>query len=129
MTRRSPRSTRTDTLFPDTTLFRSDGIVEEAAQRQVGQRQPGGDALLVMRGGNAGKLVARAQRRGAGQQRLQVVEAIAGAVQAAGIGRHGVLRKMAFLRQQEAYQISQAAVTARMAGGRWGRKRGGEGKR
>src|SRR3546814_10361810 len=26
MLRRPPRSTRTDTLFPDTTLFRSDGL-------------------------------------------------------------------------------------------------------
>src|SRR3546814_3588378 len=35
MIRRPPRSTRTDTLFPYTTLFRSD-----CAQRQFGERHP-----------------------------------------------------------------------------------------
>src|SRR3546814_3602863 len=33
MIRRPPRSTRTDTLFPYTTLFRSDGIVGGVLQR------------------------------------------------------------------------------------------------
>src|SRR3546814_11060848 len=35
MTRRPPRSTRTDTLFPYTTLFRSDGLspVDEIAEQ------------------------------------------------------------------------------------------------
>src|SRR3546814_7345375 len=38
MIRRPPRSTRTDTLFPDTTLFRSDdgGGMAGAANRMVG---------------------------------------------------------------------------------------------
>src|SRR3546814_12146381 len=35
MVRRPPRSTRTDTLFPYTTLFRSAGVVPGQAQRQV----------------------------------------------------------------------------------------------
>src|SRR3546814_8698238 len=41
MLRRPPRSTRTDTLFPDTTLFRSRGApcVEPRAQRVGRQRQ------------------------------------------------------------------------------------------
>src|SRR3546814_12540428 len=35
MSRRPPRSTRTDTLFPYTTLFRSDGIdLDRGAERQ-----------------------------------------------------------------------------------------------
>src|SRR3546814_12130917 len=38
MIRRPPRSTRTDTLFPDTTLFRSsgDGINRDAGARNAG---------------------------------------------------------------------------------------------
>src|SRR3546814_8577523 len=34
MIRRPPRSTRTDTLFPDTTLFRSIAVIERAGGRQ-----------------------------------------------------------------------------------------------
>src|SRR3546814_3561634 len=40
MIRRPPRSTRTDTLFPYTTLFRSDGDAEIFAQRQSCDRIP-----------------------------------------------------------------------------------------
>src|SRR3546814_16252854 len=36
MLRRPPRSTRTDTLFPDTTLFRSVGVAEEDRAGAVG---------------------------------------------------------------------------------------------
>src|SRR3546814_10913980 len=40
MTRRPPISTRTDTLFPYPTLFRSPGKIDSRAHRQrVGQRQ------------------------------------------------------------------------------------------
>src|SRR3546814_13861678 len=39
MIRRPPRSTRTDTLFPDTTLFRSAVAAADAAQRAL--RPPG----------------------------------------------------------------------------------------
>src|SRR3546814_18098043 len=35
MIRRPPRSTRTDTLFPDTTLFRSAQVVAEAFQVDI----------------------------------------------------------------------------------------------
>src|SRR3546814_6565322 len=35
MTRRPPRSTRTDTLFPYTTLFRSGGNAQHARRRQT----------------------------------------------------------------------------------------------
>src|SRR3546814_5052910 len=34
MIRRQPRSTRTDTLFPDTTLFRSDRHLREGGERE-----------------------------------------------------------------------------------------------
>src|SRR3546814_10997121 len=44
MIRRPPRSTRTDTLFPYTTLFRSAQVPQPGAQRPAGQdlrgRQP-----------------------------------------------------------------------------------------
>src|SRR3546814_10986711 len=43
MIRRPPRSTRTDTLFPYTTLFRSGVLVE------VGHRVVGGELDLVVR--------------------------------------------------------------------------------
>src|SRR3546814_10062123 len=48
MIRRPPRSTRTDTLFPYTTLFRSDGIERRCAQPQ---EQPGGQARRPVRVG------------------------------------------------------------------------------
>src|SRR3546814_4202351 len=37
MIRRPPRSTRTDTLFPYTTLFRSDGVYRRYAANQKAQ--------------------------------------------------------------------------------------------
>src|SRR3546814_6610928 len=40
MIRRPPRSTRTDTLFPSTTLFRSDRPDRTAARRHVGGDAP-----------------------------------------------------------------------------------------
>src|SRR3546814_5446992 len=39
MIRRPPRSTRTDTLFPYTTLFRSDRDAARAVDEQVGERR------------------------------------------------------------------------------------------
>src|SRR3546814_4630204 len=39
MIRRPPRSTRTDTLFPYTTLFRSEGVADDARSRlQLGKK-------------------------------------------------------------------------------------------
>src|SRR3546814_2545099 len=38
MIRRPPRSTRTDTLFPYTTLFRSDGLAGDADRNRPGSR-------------------------------------------------------------------------------------------
>src|SRR3546814_6513718 len=40
MIRRPPRSTRTDTLFPYTTLFRSIKVQDEVLERDVGGRIP-----------------------------------------------------------------------------------------
>src|SRR3546814_15101419 len=40
MIRRPPRSTRTDTLFPYTTLFRSPGAQRRIAGRRFGQLRP-----------------------------------------------------------------------------------------
>ena len=51
-------------------------FVQEVAQRHIGQRKLGGDALLVGGGGHAGQHVARAQRRGPRQQRFQVGKAV-----------------------------------------------------
>src|SRR3546814_4848925 len=48
MIRRPPRSTRTDTLFPYTTLFRSESFGQLTARAadpdQIGCRRPGRDA-------------------------------------------------------------------------------------
>src|SRR3546814_15534110 len=54
MIRRPPRSTRTDTLFPYTTLFRSvvrgDRIVGEGWNQPIGMRDPSAHAeMLAMR--------------------------------------------------------------------------------
>src|SRR3546814_12385556 len=51
MIRRPPRSTRTDTLFPYTTLFRSRQFLDGRRGRAVGQAEPGqhhGDARTLV---------------------------------------------------------------------------------
>src|SRR3546814_13610999 len=50
MIRRPPRSTRTDTLFPYTTLFRSDRLVEHQQPRFENQR-PGQHHALALAAG------------------------------------------------------------------------------
>src|SRR3546814_12199548 len=73
MIRRPPRSTRTDTLFPYTTLFRSSGVAGlQAALRQQGGHD-GGDLLGLLAEAEAAGLVAApgdlaAEVDGAGQQ-------------------------------------------------------------
>src|SRR3546814_14381046 len=48
MLRRPPRSTRTDTLFPYTTLFRSKGSAAAIAMEEFGTfRRPGQDIALL----------------------------------------------------------------------------------
>src|SRR3546814_16343200 len=48
MKRRQPRSTRTDTLFPDTTLFRSSGdVLKFAVALEVGSSHPFAISILA----------------------------------------------------------------------------------
>src|SRR3546814_6108094 len=43
--RRPPRSTRTDTLFPDTTLFRSDMVLKQLQRHEPGEWQENKEGL------------------------------------------------------------------------------------
>src|SRR3546814_20829395 len=52
MNRRPPRSTRTDTLFPYTTLFRSDALRELLTERQI-------EVLRLLSQGKPNKSIAR----------------------------------------------------------------------
>src|SRR3546814_14023740 len=54
MIRRPTRSTRTDTLFPDTTLFRSDVFDLAAVAGAVERHDDGGDAGVAKRREQAG---------------------------------------------------------------------------
>src|SRR3546814_4775622 len=49
MTRRPPRSTRTDTLFPYTTLFRSPSVAERREVHRQGLPHLGGDGARRIR--------------------------------------------------------------------------------
>src|SRR3546814_3436909 len=67
MIRRPPRSTRTDTLFPYTTLFRSVPVQLEtgdAADRHVGHLHevPAGEVLHVVEGGVQVQVAGRCRR-------------------------------------------------------------------
>src|SRR3546814_13888596 len=48
MTRRPPRSTRTDTLFPYTTLFRSHNAFHHRALEYATHRLASGDARIIL---------------------------------------------------------------------------------
>src|SRR3546814_15112249 len=73
MIRRPPRSTRTDTLFPYTTLFRS--IVDDRRRHHRQQRH---HALLIALAGDQQRLLAWSRRHAAGQgQRLADAQAAA----------------------------------------------------
>src|SRR3546814_14011770 len=62
MHRRPPRSTRTDTLFPNTTLFRSGGITGPFPPRRLGVCDDRGVTLLpvALIGGNKGESLVEA---------------------------------------------------------------------
>src|SRR3546814_13223738 len=66
MKRRPPRSTRTDTLFPYTTLFRSSLALDPVERRGVGEI-----IAVMMRNGNVDLL---ARLIGGGEQRLAVLD-------------------------------------------------------
>src|SRR3546814_13051962 len=61
MIRRPPRSTRTDTLFPYTTLFRSHGLVRVVVESQRGGRERL-DAAEFLRG-HVERLLCQLDRR------------------------------------------------------------------
>src|SRR3546814_10452990 len=88
MIRRPPRSTRTDTLFPYTTLFRSargevlDGQMEAASDREVAQRlQEQGhlpmEARLASEGGGRSWRALFKPRPFAGQRLVQFTQQLA----------------------------------------------------
>jgi hypothetical protein len=58
-------------------LVGNDGLVKEGAQRQVGQRDLCGDALLARFGGDAGERIAAAMRCCLGEQRREIGEGVA----------------------------------------------------
>src|SRR3546814_18198759 len=62
MTRRPPRSTRTDTLFPYTTLFRSLGVGADVRQAAVGLRGQGRSGMVERGLGQLGTTGAQAAR-------------------------------------------------------------------
>src|SRR3546814_1388632 len=67
MIRRPPRSTRTDTLFPSTTLFRSlrDVLVEQPARAGIDPQGQDGVPHLLAEGGDLRDAAARDERQGA----------------------------------------------------------------
>src|SRR3546814_4293963 len=95
MRRRPPRSTRTDTLFPYTTLFRSKEVVEAvagAALGLAGGRGRRGSGLVPGEGGAPGGValfgLAKAKGGGAASLGRRNVEARRGFGEA-GVGKHG----------------------------------------
>src|SRR3546814_18703573 len=70
MIRHPPRSTRTDTLFPYTTLFRSRLPAQELRPGRAARCDPQRDGLrtvaarIAARGGDAGAVLGRRQRPG-----------------------------------------------------------------
>src|SRR3546814_15982554 len=85
MTRRPPRSTRTDTLFPYTTLVRSVGGVEDESQRDQGHadHQVADDACLQeahRREDSAGAAEGIGQREPVGELELAQHREMAGAL-------------------------------------------------
>src|SRR3546814_20253285 len=92
MIRRPPRSTRTDTLFPYTTLFRSDGIdYRETEEHRIGAQRGGIDDaqnIAVRLFPHAQKLFAARQRRNAAHvDRAFVADAFFAEAHAASRGR------------------------------------------
>src|SRR3546814_5485365 len=86
MIRRPPRSTRTDTLFPYTTLFRSikvlaarlEGCDAKALREAVDRlKQQLGDTVVVLAGASGGKAALVAGVGGAALKRIKAGELLA----------------------------------------------------
>src|SRR3546814_8701489 len=78
MIRRPPRSTRTDTLFPYTTLFRSEGTEPRGDDGPAARRAPGpgrtggaGPAATARRGSGVTAIVGRPRGCGGGRIRAE----------------------------------------------------------
>src|SRR3546814_5457988 len=63
MIRRPPRSTRTDTLFPYTTLFRSRAVAVEFHPHQRLRRQPADEGVALPVGEHRARVDQQARRR------------------------------------------------------------------
>src|SRR3546814_4468964 len=78
MRRRPPRSTRTDTLFPYTTLFRSSGDAVHLLHEDAAGRRQGDPRLSEHR--HAGERAAPAEHAGVPLQRARLAVGVAGDV-------------------------------------------------
>src|SRR3546814_5291733 len=97
MIRRPPRSTRTDTLFPYTTLFRSDQVEMAAADhadRQLRHRQPQAIGLVGL---------AEADEAGAGHGAKDAEAGARADAGAARDGRHPLGRRRAGQMPEDAH--------------------------
>src|SRR3546814_10555728 len=94
MIRRPPRSTRTDTLFPDTTLFRSLAVAGEALAAEIGLAQ-----LVALDHGAHGPV-----------QDQDALAEQAGEVAAAGIGRRRIRRSEEHTSELQSLMRSSYAV-------------------
>src|SRR3546814_14013109 len=111
MIRRPPRSTRTDTLFPYTTLFRSDLCAHTDLPGPPAPAQPGPDLSLAAVGGRR-RARARSRRGPAG-------------LRPSAAGRRGAPRRVARPADLDAAArrryLRHRAVGVAAARGRWGR--------
>src|SRR3546814_20859235 len=137
MIRRPPRSTRTDTLFPYTTLFRSGNKIPEALegdrtgearralQADAGERLQASELFHLYRRGEPGGAVGQVEGTAGGDSRragvsLQVadIEPQAGEVEAAGEAqRQRVAEHLVDSVLSEPARPGEAAVEDREGGG------------
>src|SRR3546814_6653910 len=71
MIRRPPRSTRTDTLFPYTTLFRSPACARQKRRKDGARARPRGDPRRIRRAARLATVVARAPACGRDRDRTR----------------------------------------------------------
>src|SRR3546814_18104179 len=92
MIRRPPRSTRTDTLFPYTTLFRSQAIITHAeaeARALLAKAEADADDLMTRRAAMAEDKIAAAERQAVADVRAHAAEAATAAAGAIIAQQHG----------------------------------------